>query len=109
MNQTKSRVSDLFPTRTAVRVPADTLQRYTGRYQFGLGRGVGTVALVDGQLSLQLGAYDAVGLQPESRSMFFFPSDRRVQLRFDSTSDGKLEAVYLVNGEQAFRGPKLNP
>jgi hypothetical protein len=75
-------------------LPIETLQRYTGRYQFGPDAGIGTLTIVAGKLSLQLGSEDGMAFLPESATVFFFPSDRRVQLRFDASSDGQVELAY---------------
>jgi hypothetical protein len=37
------------------------------------------------------------------------PTSRRVQLRFDTSSDGNIELAYLVNGTQAFGGLRMTP
>jgi CubicO group peptidase (beta-lactamase class C family) len=99
-------VPGLFPTRTAIKLAKAQLEPYVGRYQLGPA-GVATVSIVNDTLAMTVGPMGDLQFAPESSSLFFLPADRRVQARFTTMSDGKLELAYLVNGSPVLSGPKL--
>jgi CubicO group peptidase (beta-lactamase class C family) len=92
--------------RQAVEVPAATLQRYVGVYQF-TPQMTNTVRLTAGQLTTQLLGQPALPLFPESERKFFLKTVE-AQLEFVADDQGRVTGLTQRQGGRTLQAQRIS-
>jgi hypothetical protein len=90
--------------RKTVSVPIDTLHVYTGLYNAG--RGVVTIGLEGGRLTMQIPGQSVFPLYAESQTKFFLKV-AEVEIEFAKDSSGKVNRAVIYQDGETIKAPRM--
>jgi 3-oxoadipate enol-lactonase len=90
--------------RKAVSVPLDVMHAYVGLYNAG--RGIVTIGLEGGHLTMQVAGQAVFPLFSESQTKFFLKV-ADVQIEFAKDSAGKINRAVIYQDGEAIRAPRM--
>ncbi len=97
---------DIKPARTAVTVPAATLESYRGVYELRPGF-QNTIRLVNGNLTTQLTGQEAFSLFPESETKFFLKAID-AQVEFLRDDNGRVTHLVMTQNGRSRKVPRVS-